>query len=255
MSEKNKAAVEYDMEEMLSLVRRALLAGASDLFIVAGQPPTFKADGRLVSMSEERLSPQASFTLIDCIYKLSGRDRGKYDQTGDDDFAMSVPELSRLRVSAYMQRGSCAAVLRLVPFGIPDHKRLGIPENVMSLASIKHGLGIVSGTAGSGKSTTLACVIDRINHSRSGHIITLEDPIEYLYRNDRCIISQREVHIDTADYITSIRASLRQSPDVILLGEMRDHETISTAMTPWRRGIWCSRPCIPRAPPAPLTAS
>lgn len=225
-----------DVEELLGLVRKALAAGASDLFIVAGQPPTYKVEGHLVTVGEERLSPESSYELISCIYRLSGRSRERYEHTGDDDFAMSVPELSRLRVSAYMQRSSCAAVLRLVPFGIPDHEAMNIPEGVMKLATLKHGLGIVSGTAGSGKSTTLACVIDRINHSRSGHVITLEDPIEYLYRNDRCIISQREVHIDTADYITSIRASLRQSPDVILLGEMRDHETISTAMTAMETG-------------------
>jgi twitching motility protein PilT len=164
-------------------------------------------------------------------YESAGRDISILLTNGDDDFAISIPGLTRLRINTYRQRGSLAAVVRLVPFGIPDFRQINIPESVIDTAGIKQGLVLVSGTAGSGKSTTLACILDRINHTRSGHIITLEDPIEYLHRNDRCIISQREVKIDTADYITAIRASLRQAPDVILMGEMRDYETISTAMT------------------------
>lgn len=119
----------------------------------------------------------------------------------------------------------------MVSFSIPDWKSLHIPENVMNLADTPHGMVLITGTAGSGKSTTQACIIDRINHTREGHIITLEDPIEYLHRDQKSIISQREIAVDTEDYLSALRACLRQAPDVILLGEMRDHETIRTAMT------------------------
>ena len=154
-----------------------------------------------------------------------------YRATGDDDFSFAVPGLARFRVNAYRQRGSLAAVVRLVAFDIPDYRALRIPEQVMDLADLAHGMVLVTGTAGSGKSTTQACIIDRINRTREAHIITLEDPIEYLHRDRRSIVSQREIAIDTTDYLSALRACLRQAPDVILLGEMRDHETIRTAMT------------------------
>ena len=142
-----------------------------------------------------------------------------------------MAELARFRVNAYRQRGSMAAVVRVVSFEIPNWKSLGIPEQVMNLAAVDHGMVLVTGTAGSGKSTTQACVIDRINRTRECHIITLEDPIEYLHRDRKSIVSQREISIDTEDYPSALRACLRQAPDVILLGEMRDQATIHTAMT------------------------
>lgn len=219
------------MITFLEAVKLALEKGASDVFIVAGQPLTYKAGREIVKIDAVRVTPEDSGRLVTEAYGLARRSMDKLKETGDDDFAVTVPDVSRMRVNCYKQRGSLAAVVRLVPFGIPDYRRLGILESVMDTADLKQGLVLVSGTAGSGKSTTLACIIDRINHRREGHIITLEDPVEYLYRNDRCVISQREVRIDTVDYITAIRASLRQAPDVILLGEMRDYETIRTAMT------------------------
>ena len=161
----------------------------------------------------------------------NNRDISRLHNTGDDDFSFSIPGLSRFRINAYKQRGSLAAVIRVIAFQLPDPAELSIPEDVMSIADLTKGMVLVTGSAGSGKSTTMACLIDRINHSREGHIITLEDPLEYLHRHDRCIVSQREICTDTENYITSLRATLRQSPDVILLGEMRDHETIQTAMT------------------------
>ena len=141
------------------------------------------------------------------------------------------PVLSRFRVNAYRQRGSLAAVIRVIAFDLPNPDILHIPEEVMSAADFTKGMVLVTGPAGSGKSTTMACIVDRINHSREGHIITLEDPLEYLHRHDKCIVSQREICTDTESYLVSLRATLRQSPDVILLGEMRDYETIQTAMT------------------------
>ena len=151
--------------------------------------------------------------------------------SGDDDFSFAVPGLSRFRVNAYRQRGSYAMVIRVVAFDIPDWKERRIPEEVMKLAELSHVMVLVTGTAGSGKSTTEACIIDRINKTRSCHIITLEDPIEFLHRDDKSIVSQREIAIDTDNFLSALRACLRQAPDVIQVGEMRDQETIRAAMT------------------------
>ena len=176
--------------------------------------------------------PEQTSEILEAIYQMANiRDISRLHNPGDDDFSFSIPGLSRFRINAYKQRGSLAAVIRVIAFQLPDPAELSIPEDVMSIADLTKGMVLVTGSAGSGKSTTMACLIDRINHSREGHIITLEDPLEYLHRHDRCIVSQREICTDTENYITSLRATLRQSPDVILLGEMRDHETIQTAMT------------------------
>lgn len=203
----------------------------SDIFIIAGRPLAEKIDGHLLS-SGERLMPAETENLLRIIYKLAGnRDISRLLETGDDDFSFSILGVSRFRVNAYKQRGSLAAVIRVIAFKLPDPAELSIPEDVMSVSDYTRGMVLVTGSAGSGKSTTMACLIDRINHTREGHIITLEDPLEYLHRHDRCIVSQREICTDTESYLTSLRATLRQSPDVILLGEMRDYETIQTAMT------------------------
>lgn len=149
----------------------------------------------------------------------------------DDDFSVSVPELARFRVNVFQQRGSMAAVIRVVQFGIPDWQAMGLTPEIMKIAERTRGLVLVTGPAGSGKSTTLACIVDAINRTRNAHIITIEDPIEYIHRNAQSIVSQRELGMDTESYVTALRASLRQAPDVILLGEMRDLDTIQTAMT------------------------
>lgn len=209
----------------------ATMNHASDIFIIAGRPLSFKVDGKLTSHGE-RLMPDDTENLLRQIYQMAnGRNFDHFLDTGDDDFSFSIPGLSRFRVNTYRQRGSLAAVIRVIAFELPDPDVLNIPEDVMSAADFSKGMVLVTGPAGSGKSTTLACIIDRINHSREGHIITLEDPLEYLHRHDKCIVSQREICTDTASYLVSLRATLRQSPDVILLGEMRDYETIQTAMT------------------------
>ncbi|MBR4944742.1 MAG: PilT/PilU family type 4a pilus ATPase [Peptococcaceae bacterium] len=219
------------MVELRNLLEKAVAAHASDIFIMAGMPLTYKSGGKLVRISEEKIMPLQSETLVREIYTLGERDIEPVLKTGDDDFSITVPQLSRFRISIYKQRGSLAAVIRVIPFGIPDYRELQIPESVMSIAEKTKGLILVTGPAGGGKSTTMACVIDRINQTREGHIITLEEPIEYLHRNAKCAVSQREIGLDTESYLTGLRASLRQAPDVILLGEMRDYETIRTAMT------------------------
>ena len=219
------------MSKLLEYLQRVVTDKASDLFLVAGGPICEKLEKRLQPISEDRAYPRDTENLIREIYQLAGRSIDRYLQQGDDDFSLSVPELARFRVNAYRQRGSMAAVVRVVSFEIPNWKSLGIPEQVMNLAAVDHGMVLVTGTAGSGKSTTQACVIDRINRTRECHIITLEDPIEYLHRDRKSIVSQREISIDTEDYPSALRACLRQAPDVILLGEMRDQATIHTAMT------------------------
>ncbi len=219
------------MTEMTTYLKQAVADGASDLFVVAGSPVTQRLHGHLSFMDDERLLPPRTETLISALYELAQRPMESYRQRGDDDFSFAMPGVARFRVSTYKQRGSMAAVIRVISFNIPDWRELGIPEHIMDLAEVKSGLILFTGTAGSGKSTTQACLIDRINQSRDCHIITLEDPIEFLHRNRKSIISQREIAIDTGDYLSGLRACLRQAPDVILLGEMRDPETIRTAMT------------------------
>ncbi|MCI2058981.1 MAG: PilT/PilU family type 4a pilus ATPase [Oscillibacter sp.] len=217
--------------ELMDYLRRAAGDGASDVFFVAGGPASYKLEGHICPMEEAKLLPPDTEKLINGIYALARRPMDRYLDTGDDDFSFAVSGLARFRVNTYRQRGSLAAVVRVVAFEIPDWHTLGIPEGVMELADVMSGMVLFTGTAGSGKSTTQACIIDRINRTRAAHIITLEDPIEFLHRDRESIVSQREIAIDTADYPAALRSCLRQAPDVILLGEMRDFETIRTAMT------------------------
>jgi len=219
------------MATLLDYLTRAAQEGASDLFIVPGAPVSLKLEGQLRPIGEEKIMPSQGDALLEEIFAMAGRDMKRFRETGDDDFSFSVSGLARFRVNTYRQRGSSAAVIRVVAFEIPGWEEFGIPAQVMDLADMTGGMVLVTGTAGSGKSTTLACIVDRINRERACHIITLEDPIEYLHRNCRSIVSQREIAVDTVDYLSALRACLRQAPDVIQLGEMRDLETIRTAMT------------------------
>ena len=219
------------MMDLIQILQGAVEKQASDIFVLASLPLSYKLNGLIVPQNDERVTPEKSKQLITDIYEKAGRPMDKLLSTGDDDFSLAVNGLSRFRVSTYKQRGSLAAVIRLVSFDIPNYNELFIPELVMDVAEKTKGLVLVTGPAGGGKSTTLACIIDRINSTRNGHIITLEEPLEYLHRNKMSVISQREIETDTDDYITALRACLRQSPDVILVGEMRDYETIKIAMT------------------------
>lgn len=215
------------------LLRDAVQAGASDIFIVVGLPLAVKVQGELrrIAPEDANADPLQTQTLVEQIYVLANRDLRFLREEGDDDFAFSLRGVSRFRASTYRQRGTLAAVVRVVRFSLPDPTELGLPAVLNSLADRTKGMILVTGPAGSGKSTTLACMIDHINQTRAGHIITLEDPIEFLHSHRRSIVSQREVRLDTSSYVAALRASLRQAPDVILLGEMRDHETMAVAMT------------------------
>ena len=205
--------------------------GVSDIFIIPGAPVHFKAKGEMLRLNDERVMPADTAQLIRDIYALAGRDEDLLMKDGDDDFSFALRGLGRFRCNAYKQRSSLAAVIRVVTFGLPDPDQMHIPAKVMDLYNTKNGMILVTGAAGSGKSTTLACLIDRINREKPGHIITLEDPIEYVHQHQKSLVSQREISHDTESYAAALRAALRQTPSVILLGEMRDFETIQTAIT------------------------
>lgn len=217
--------------DVKKILEEATTNGASDIFVIAGRPLTYKSKGIMETLNEIRMVPKETFEFITSIYALAERDISHFEKCGDDDFSFALPGVSRFRVSTFKQRGSYSAVIRVISFTLPHPSELLIPEAVMELSNTSNGMVLVTGPAGSGKSTTLACIIDKINHEREQHIITLEDPLEFLHRHEKCIVSQREINTDTESYLTALRAALRQSPDVILLGEMRDYETINTAVT------------------------
>ena len=216
---------------LVEILTRAVEREASDILLIPGLPAAYKISG-VITREGDRLLPDALENLVREAYALAGnRSMDRLERTGDDDFSFAVPGLSRFRVNALRQRGSLALVVRVVSFVLPDRHALGIPDNVMAFANATHGLVLITGPAGSGKSTTLACMIDRINATRGGHIITIEDPIEYLHSHKQSLVSQREVPNDAGTFQRALRAALREAPDVIMLGEMRDHETMQTAIT------------------------
>ena len=218
--------------ELKQILENALRLGGSDVFIIPGSKVMAKVRGNMVPLCDEHIMPEESRSLISQAYALAqNRDLGRVYDDGDDDFSLSIEKLCRFRCNAYQQRGTLAATFRVVAFGLPNPNELGIPDAVMGLTDLRNGMVLVTGPAGSGKSTTLACMIDRINNSRSGHIITIEDPIEFLHSHRMSLVSQREVPNDSATFGGTLRAALRQAPDVILLGEMRDHDTMATAIT------------------------
>lgn len=218
--------------DIINILKMAANKQAADIFIVSGAAISYKAQGRLYRIDSVPLTPEDARNLVQQIYRLAGVEMDENSMPErEKDFSISVAGIGRFRANIYKQRSSYSAVLRYVPFELPDPVKLGIPEQVLQLSESKSGIVLITGVASSGKSTTLSCIINRINESREGHIITIEDPIEFLHKHNKCIVSQREINIDTDSYIDALRAALRQSPDVILLGEMRDYETISVAMT------------------------
>ena len=219
------------MNEIDEILVKAIDSGASDVHLTVGLPPKMRLNGRLIPVdaSYKILMPADTQRLLDCI--MNDWQKRAYEQHGEHDFSYSIPEHGRFRVNAFKQRGTAAMALRLVNSEVPSPAVLGVPDSVIDLWSRKRGLILVTGPTGSGKSTTLASIINTINHRRDAHIITLEDPIEYLHRHDLSIVNQREIGLDTETYANALRAALREDPDVILVGEMRDYETISTAIT------------------------
>lgn len=224
--ELQSAASTVTIEQILTVANQA---GASDVHITVGIAPKMRVSGHLQEMNFPRLMPEDTNRLLYGI--MNEKQTKAFDEKGEWDFSYSISQLGRYRVNAFRQRGTCAMVFRLVGNKIPRPEELGVPESVVELFDKKRGLVLVTGPTGSGKSTTLASIIGKINRELDAHIITLEDPIEYLHRHDKSIVNQREVGIDTDDYSIALRSALREDPDVILVGEMRDLETISTAIT------------------------
>lgn len=204
-------------------------AGASDVHITVGIPPKMRVNGELLPMSFGRLLPADTMEILSGI--MNETQREKFEEMGEYDMSFSIPEMGRFRLNSYKQRGSVAMAIRLVGTEIPSPEALGVPESVIDLYDKKRGLILVTGPTGSGKSTTLAALIDKINNNRDAHVITLEDPIEYLHQHRLSMVNQREIGLDSHNYANALRAALREDPDVILVGEMRDFETISVAIT------------------------
>lgn len=221
-----------EKEEIVDVLKKAIEYEASDIFVVAGAPIAYKIKGDLRYRDDHPIMPTDTADFVKVLFELGENPSyEKFLSTGDSDFSFSIAGSGRFRVNTYLQRNSQAAALRVVSFDLPDPVKMNIPDNIMTMANVKKGLVLVTGPAGSGKSTTLACIIDKINQVRSSHIITIEDPIEFLHKHKKSIVSQREIDHDTTNYLNALRASLRQAPEVIFLGEMRDFETIDTAVT------------------------
>ena len=212
----------FTVEQLLSIAKEKK---ASDVHVTVGLPPRVRINGELVDLDYPKLSPDDCEKLILDI--MDDRQQAMFKDRGEFDFSFSVPNIGRYRVNVFRQRGSVACAMRIVGTEIPKPESLGVPKSVVDLYAKKRGLVLVTGPTGSGKSTTLASLIDKINDERNAHVITLEDPIEYLHSHRKAMINQREIGLDTHSYADA----LREDPDVILVGEMRDLETISTAIT------------------------
>jgi twitching motility protein PilT len=216
-----------DLNEILKI---ALKGGASDIHLKSGLPPMFRVDGALVPLKNgERILPEETQRIGHSI--MNPVQKARFEQKRECDLAYGIPGLGRFRVNVFQQRGTVGIVFRVIPFGVKSIEQLLLPKVIERVAMEHRGLVLVTGTTGSGKSTTLAAMIDYINSNRTAHIMTIEDPIEFLIRDRRSIVNQREIGVDTQSFADALRAALRQDPDVILLGEMRDFETIETAIT------------------------
>lgn len=217
------------MGSIYDLLKIMIEKGASDLHITTGSPPRMRVDGKLIPIDAPQLNPPDTKAL--CYSILTDSQKHKFEENNELDLSFGVKGLSRFRGNIFMQRGAVAGAFRTIPFEIKTFQDLGLPEIVNDLVKKPSGLILVTGATGSGKSTTLAAMVDRINSERYDHIITVEDPIEYLHGHKNCLINQREVNADTSSFKMALRYILRQDPDVVLIGEMRDLETIEAALT------------------------
>lgn len=215
--------------QMLSLLQEMVQRGATDLHISAGAPPMFRIDGVLVPSSYPPVTPEQAQALAYSV--MRDEHKKKFEEEWECDFSFGISGLSRFRANVYKQRGTVSIAIRTIPFRIRSFEELGIPPVIPELATRPKGLILVTGPTGCGKSTTLAALIDKINSERRCHIITIEDPIEYLFANKKALISQRQVESDTKSFKAALKYALRQDPDVVMIGEMRDYETIAAALT------------------------
>jgi len=216
--------------DLNGLLRHAVELGASDIHLKLGRPPVLRRDGGLAALDTAPLAEADLAAILDIVGARSPERRAAFETSGDLDIAYQDEDLPRFRVNAYRQRGATSFAFRVIPKNIPTLEQLGIPAVVQTLAEEHRGLILVTGATGSGKTTTLAAMIDHMNKTRSQHIITIEDPIEILHPDQGCIVNQREIGLDTTDFGQALRRALRQDPDVILIGELRDAETAQTAL-------------------------
>ena len=216
--------------QLPELLRIAVKGGASDIHIKAGLPPMFRIDGSMRPLKEAaRLHPEEISKALTELMSASQRER--FQEFNEIDMGYGVPGVGRFRLNAFMQRGSVSLVFRVIPMKISKMADLDLPKVIEKISMERRGLVLVTGATGSGKTTTLASMIDYVNANRTGHILTIEDPIEYLIRDKKCIVSQREIGVDALSFASALRGALRQDPDVILVGEMRDLETVETALS------------------------
>lgn len=224
--------------EMIEILKTAVQRGASDVHMVIGRPPMLRQRGSVIPIDEMAvLTAEESKRLIYSI--LFEEQRAKFEQNLELDCSFSLPGVSRFRVNVLMQKNGVEAVLRVITSKIPTPEELRLTPSILQFADLPRGLVLVTGPTGSGKSTTLACLLNLINHKREEHILTIEDPIEFVYENDKCIVRQREVGQQTKSFTAALKSALRQDPDIVLIGEMRDLETISAALTIAETGHLC----------------
>ncbi|MCK4632501.1 MAG: PilT/PilU family type 4a pilus ATPase, partial [candidate division Zixibacteria bacterium] len=210
------------LEEMLKM-------GASDLHLTVGSPPVVRVDGKLVRLNHDHLTGEQTKKLSYSM--LNEKQKLKFEQNSELDFSFGIESMSRFRCNVFVQRGNVAVAIRQIPYEIKTFEELGLPKVIAEFANLPRGLVLVTGPTGSGKSTSLAAVIDKINKERPVHIITVEDPIEYLHRHKQALINQREVYSDTTSFANALKYALREDPDVVLVGEMRDLETVEAAIS------------------------
>ena len=222
---------------MHDLLRMMIQKDGSDLFITAGSVPSMKVDGKMTPLSNQSLSPQHTQVLVRSI--MNDRQMAEFDATQECNFAISLPGVSRFRVNAFTQRGSVGVVLRVIRSDIPEFADLDLPPILKDVAMTTRGLVIFVGATGSGKSTSLAAMVGYRNENSKGHIITIEDPIEFIHNHRNCIVTQREIGVDTESYEIALKNTLRQAPDVILIGEIRDRETMDYAIAFAETGHLC----------------
>jgi twitching motility protein PilT len=216
------------MVNLRELLEILIEKNASDLHLAVGSPPQIRVDGRLLTLDMDALTPDATKKLAYSM--MSERQKQRFEENSELDMSFGIENMSRFRCNVFVQRGNVSVALRQIPYKVPSFEELGVDKAIIEMANLPRGLVLVTGPTGSGKSTTLAALIDKVNRERHSHILTVEDPIEYLHRHQSCLVNQREVGSDTKSFAIALKYALRQDPDVVLVGEMRDLETVSEAL-------------------------